>query len=144
VIVRHASLAICRSAFASAVMKTSTAVTVAGATVATGVLAYAIYFDYKRRNDTTFRKKLRKLPLASVRHTFSLIRTRHCRQRQEKSREEHGAAESGRFYSLCTHSRATPHGVTRPSKGTTSGVSTRKGGVLYDPSQLGRADGFSG
>jgi len=41
-------------------MKTSTAVTVAGVTVATGALAYAIYFDYKRRNDTTFRKKLRE------------------------------------------------------------------------------------
>ena len=41
-------------------MKTSTAVTVAGVTVATGALAYAIYFDYKRRNDTIFRKKLRE------------------------------------------------------------------------------------
>jgi len=41
-------------------MKTSTAVTVAGVTVATGALAYALYFDYKRRNDTTFRKKLRE------------------------------------------------------------------------------------
>lgn len=66
-------------------MKTSTAVTVAGVTVATGVLAYAVYFDYKRRNDTAFRKKLRKFPLASVRHTFSLIRTRHFRQGQEKN-----------------------------------------------------------
>lgn len=47
-------------------MKTSTAVTVAGATVATGVLAYAIYFDYKRRNDTTFRKQLRESHPASV------------------------------------------------------------------------------
>ena len=41
-------------------MKASTAVTVASVTVATGVLAYAVYFDYKRRNDTTFRKKLRE------------------------------------------------------------------------------------
>jgi import receptor subunit TOM20 len=44
-------------------MKTSTAVTVAGVSVATGVLAYALYFDYKRRNDTTFRKKLRESSL---------------------------------------------------------------------------------
>jgi len=48
------------SAFTVAAMKTSTAVTVAGVTVATGALVYAIYFDYKRRNDTGFRKKLRE------------------------------------------------------------------------------------
>ena len=47
-------------------MRTSTAVTVAGVTVATSVLAYAVYFDYKRRNDTAFRKKLREFPLASA------------------------------------------------------------------------------
>ncbi|KAF9006688.1 MAS20 protein import receptor-domain-containing protein [Cyathus striatus] len=34
--------------------------TIAAATLATGVLAYAIYFDYKRRNDPDFRKKLKK------------------------------------------------------------------------------------
>ena len=85
-------------------MKTSTAVTVAGVTVATGVLAYAVYFDYKRRNDTTFRKKLRESHPASVENTLSppLIRTRHYRQGQEKGREEHGAVESGRCYSLGT------------------------------------------
>jgi len=51
-------------------MKTSTAVTVAGVTAATGVLAYAIYFDYKRRNDITFRKKLRESHPASVENTY--------------------------------------------------------------------------
>lgn len=84
-------------------MKTSTAVTVAGVTVATGVLAYAVYFDYKRRNDTTFRKKLREFPPASPKHTFSLICASHCRQGQEKGREEHGPVESGRFHSLGTY-----------------------------------------
>lgn len=54
------------SAFTIAVMRTSTAVTTAGVTVAVGVLAYAAYFDYKRRNDTTFRKKLRMFPPPSV------------------------------------------------------------------------------
>ncbi|KAK0491362.1 hypothetical protein IW261DRAFT_1324136 [Armillaria novae-zelandiae] len=38
--------------------RTTTAV-VAGAAVA-GLVAYAVYFDYKRRNDAEFRKKLRK------------------------------------------------------------------------------------
>jgi mitochondrial import receptor subunit TOM20 len=34
-------------------------ITIAGVTIASGVLAYAVYFDYKRRNDTEFRKQLR-------------------------------------------------------------------------------------
>lgn len=69
----------CHPAFAVAAMKTSTAVTVAGVTVATGALAYAMYFDYKRRTDTTFRKKLRESHPASVKGTFSLppVRARH-------------------------------------------------------------------
>lgn len=29
------------------------------AAVAAGLVAYAVYFDYKRRNDVAFRKKLR-------------------------------------------------------------------------------------
>ncbi|KIY73922.1 MAS20-domain-containing protein [Cylindrobasidium torrendii FP15055 ss-10] len=37
----------------------SRVLTVAGVAFA-GILAYAVYFDYKRRNDTSFRKKLRK------------------------------------------------------------------------------------
>lgn len=30
------------------------------ATVATGIIAYAVYFDYRRRNDPQFRKQLKK------------------------------------------------------------------------------------
>ncbi|RDB20101.1 Mitochondrial import receptor subunit tom20 [Hypsizygus marmoreus] len=40
--------------------RTSSILTIAGITVLGGVLAYAAYFDYKRRNDVDFRKKLRK------------------------------------------------------------------------------------
>ncbi|TFY82537.1 hypothetical protein EWM64_g1472 [Hericium alpestre] len=40
--------------------RTSTVLTVAGVTVVGGIIAYALYFDHKRRNDVTFRKKLRK------------------------------------------------------------------------------------
>jgi import receptor subunit TOM20 len=39
---------------------TTGALTLAGLAVAGGLLAYAAYFDYKRRNDVEFRKKLRK------------------------------------------------------------------------------------
>ncbi|KAM6496192.1 hypothetical protein JOM56_008898 [Amanita muscaria] len=38
----------------------TTALTIAGLTIAGSILAYAVYFDYKRRNDVEFRKKLRK------------------------------------------------------------------------------------
>ncbi|KAF9450959.1 MAS20-domain-containing protein [Macrolepiota fuliginosa MF-IS2] len=40
--------------------KTRNVLAIAAATVATGVLAYVVYFDYKRRNDAQFRRKLRK------------------------------------------------------------------------------------
>ena len=75
------------SALTAAAMKTSTAVTVAGVTVATGALAYAVYFDYKRRNDTTFRKKLRESHSAPFGTTFSHIRvmTGKDKKKVEKS-----------------------------------------------------------
>ncbi|GLB34124.1 putative MAS20 protein import receptor [Lyophyllum shimeji] len=40
--------------------RASRILTIAGITVLGGALAYAVYFDYKRRNDVEFRKKLRK------------------------------------------------------------------------------------
>ncbi|KAF5363939.1 hypothetical protein D9756_000275 [Leucocoprinus leucothites] len=40
--------------------KTRNVLAIAAATLATGALAYVVYFDYKRRNDAQFRKKLRK------------------------------------------------------------------------------------
>ncbi|KAI1405267.1 mitochondrial import receptor subunit tom-20 [Hypoxylon fuscum] len=41
-------------------MVSSTAVTITAATAATGILAYAIYFDYQRRADPNFRRDLRR------------------------------------------------------------------------------------
>ena len=40
-------------------MKTSTIFTITGATILTGAVAYAVWFDNKRRNDASFRKQLR-------------------------------------------------------------------------------------
>ncbi|RPD66738.1 MAS20-domain-containing protein [Lentinus tigrinus ALCF2SS1-7] len=40
--------------------RTTSVLTVAAVTVLGGLFAYAVYFDYKRRNDSDFRKKLRK------------------------------------------------------------------------------------
>lgn len=39
--------------------RSSTILTITGFTFLSGVVAYAVYFDYKRRNDAAFRKKLR-------------------------------------------------------------------------------------
>lgn len=39
---------------------TMTVLTVAGLTVVGGFIAYAAYFDYKRRSDPSFRKKIRR------------------------------------------------------------------------------------
>jgi import receptor subunit TOM20 len=41
-------------------MRASTVLSVTGVTLVTGFLGYAVYFDYKRRNDPAFRTKLRK------------------------------------------------------------------------------------
>ena len=38
----------------------STIFTVAAVAIAAGLAAYAVYFDYKRRNDVDFRRKLSK------------------------------------------------------------------------------------
>lgn len=41
-------------------MRTQTILSVTGLTVLTSVVGYAIYFDYKRRNDPAFRSALRR------------------------------------------------------------------------------------
>lgn len=53
--------------------RTSTILTVAAVSTA-GILAYAAYFDYKRRNDAAFRKKLRSCPLfATSSHSLNHV-----------------------------------------------------------------------
>lgn len=46
--------------------RTSTVLTAAAVTVLGGLVAYAVYFDYRRRNDTDFRKKLRTSSIACL------------------------------------------------------------------------------
>jgi len=41
-------------------LKPSTIAAVTAGTVVTGLLAYAVYFDHKRRNDPEFRKQLKR------------------------------------------------------------------------------------
>lgn len=44
----------------SSSLKPSTIAAITAGTVVTGVLAYAVYFDHKRRNDPEFRKQLKR------------------------------------------------------------------------------------
>jgi import receptor subunit TOM20 len=41
-------------------LKPSTIAAISAGTIVTGLLAYAVYFDHKRRNDPEFRKQLKK------------------------------------------------------------------------------------
>lgn len=62
----------------AATSRTATVATATVAAVATGLLAYAVYFDYRRRNSAEFRRQLR--------------RNQRQQQRAEKSQAEAGAA----------------------------------------------------
>ncbi|KAH6632015.1 mitochondrial outer membrane translocase complex, subunit Tom20 domain-containing protein [Chaetomium tenue] len=62
----------------AATSRTTVVATATVAAVATGLLAYAAYFDYRRRNSAEFRRQLR--------------RNQRQQQRAEKSQAEAGAA----------------------------------------------------
>ena len=69
--------------------RTFTVLTVAGITIVGGLVAYAVYFDYKRRNDVEFRKRLR---------TFSpppsATNSSHMRPGKDKKRVDKTVAQS--------------------------------------------------
>jgi uncharacterized membrane protein YebE (DUF533 family) len=70
----------------------TTALTVAGVSIAAGAVAYAVYFDYKRRNDVEFRRQLRQFLYfrhASERATDPTLSTR--RQGEEEGGENKSA-----------------------------------------------------
>ena len=47
-------------------MKLSSVITATGVTLGLAALGYAVYFDYRRRNDPSFRKLLKKQSKRSV------------------------------------------------------------------------------
>jgi len=67
----------------------STIFTVAAVTIAAGIAAYAVYFDYKRRNDVEFRKKLSK----SFSIIFSVVLTNSSTIEKDKKRVEKSVAQ---------------------------------------------------
>ncbi|KUJ16381.1 mitochondrial import receptor subunit tom-20 [Mollisia scopiformis] len=75
-------------------VQTSTIVAATIGTVATGFLAYAVYFDYKRRNDPQFRKQLKKESKRQAKAAKEEAEAHTVRQRQairaavEEAKEE--------------------------------------------------------
>jgi import receptor subunit TOM20 len=72
--------------------KTLTVLTVAGI----GVLAYAVYFDHRRRTDAKFRKQLRTSDFVS----FSLIFTTHSGRDKKKLDKSVAQADTSTSASL--------------------------------------------
>jgi import receptor subunit TOM20 len=67
----------------------TTALTVAGVAAVAGVVAYAVYFDHKRRTDVDFRKKLRacwRLVLRPLAHVAHPPRAGKEKKKAEKTR----------------------------------------------------------
>ncbi|KAK4935861.1 mitochondrial import receptor subunit tom20 [Elasticomyces elasticus] len=76
-------------------MRTSTIVTISVGTVVTGLLAYAVCFDYKRRNDPEFRKALKRESRRQARIAKEEAEVQGKKQREEVKRAVQEAIEEG-------------------------------------------------
>jgi len=76
-------------------VQTSTIVAATVGTVATGFIAYAFYFDYKRRNDPQFRKQLKKESKRQARAAKEEAEAQTVQQRQSIKRAVEEAKEEG-------------------------------------------------
>ncbi len=83
---------------ASSSKSTTSALAIAGLAVTTGILAYVAYFDYKRRTDAAFRKKLRAYLLEHPCYSSSNSGTGKDKKRVDKavaeSKTSAGSSES--------------------------------------------------
>ncbi|KAG0652761.1 Translocase of outer membrane 20 kDa subunit [Hyphodiscus hymeniophilus] len=76
-------------------VQTSTIVAATVGTIATGFVAYAVYFDHKRRTDPTFRKQLKKESKRQARAAKEEAEAHTIRQRQAISAAVEEAKEEG-------------------------------------------------
>jgi len=76
-------------------VSTSTIVTASVATAATGILAYAVYFDYQRRSHPDFRRNLRRNERKQVRAEKEEAEASTQRQRQAVKSLVDDAKEEG-------------------------------------------------
>lgn len=82
-------------------MHTSSVITLTGATLVTGFVGYAVYFDYKRRNDPAFRSQLKK----------DRKRTSKELKKQGERRKKDASAEIERTVKELNQPGAIPSGV---------------------------------
>ncbi|ORY65061.1 mitochondrial outer membrane translocase complex, subunit Tom20 domain-containing protein [Pseudomassariella vexata] len=71
-------------------LPTSTVATVSVATIATGLLGYAVYFDYQRRKSADFRRELRR----EERRQARLEKEQAVLQNKAKSHDIHAAVDA--------------------------------------------------
>jgi len=76
-------------------MKTSTIVSISVGTVVTGLVAYAVYFDYRRRNDPEFRKQLKRESRRQARIAKEEAEIQGKQQREEIKSAVQEALEEG-------------------------------------------------
>ncbi|KAL2107422.1 hypothetical protein VUR80DRAFT_5265 [Thermomyces stellatus] len=76
-------------------VQTSTIVTASVATAVTGFLAYAVYFDYKRRSEPDFRRGLRRNERRQVRAEKEEAKARSQQQRQKVKQAVAAAVDEG-------------------------------------------------
>lgn len=67
----------------STMVQPSTVVAITLSTAATGLLTYAVYFDYRRRNDPEFRRQLRRNTKRQARAAKEEAESQIVRQRQD-------------------------------------------------------------
>lgn len=76
-------------------VQTSTIVTATVGTFATGLVAYAVYFDYRRRTDPDFRKQLKRESKRQARAAKEEAEAHSSRQRQALKSIVEEAKEDG-------------------------------------------------
>ena len=76
-------------------VKPSTIVAASLGTLATGCVVYAVYFDYKRRNDPVFRKSLKRESRKQARAAKEEAEGQKTRERQQIRQMVDDAVEEG-------------------------------------------------
>ncbi|RYP55676.1 hypothetical protein DL769_010069 [Monosporascus sp. CRB-8-3] len=71
-------------------VQTSTVATISAATIATGLLAYIVYFDYNRRKNADFRRSLRREERRQARAEKEMT----AAQIQERKKQIHAAVDN--------------------------------------------------
>ncbi|KAI0132224.1 mitochondrial outer membrane translocase complex, subunit Tom20 domain-containing protein [Xylariales sp. AK1849] len=119
-------------------VQTSTIATISAATVATGLLAYAVYFDVQRRQSPDFRRQLRR----QERRRARLDKEEAEAQGKAKAKDVHAAVDAAQDEGFPTgvnekeqyfmeHVQLGENLATDPSKSTEAAVAFYKALKVY-------------